>query len=657
MLGCDAQTPGAYERSDTIIIASIHAEKRLVKLTSVMRDILVDIPGHGKGKINAAVVCGGAKLAMQVVAEAFGVNIRYYAMINMEGLVSVFDALGGIDIRVDDKELDFINENTPDVQRIILDNKVIEPLKNSGQVHLCGAQTLAYMRNRRHGHEYARTARQRKVLGIAMKKAKSDMRFPKLLRLALCVRKQVWYNIPAYKLLQMFMLIRKTNMEQIASLRLPAEGTYEEINAGTWHIIADFEKNRQVFKDFLEGDFREQSAQPVNVIADSPVQDACKINPDYKKWKQTDAAFNEEQAWPASLFPDATYRYFSECGCVVTALSIMLRHFNIEQQADPTKFNPWILNERLIHCGAFDAAADLVLPDIDMLYDLEYAGAIVYSRESIIRIFQSGEPFLITVPGTNAPKHFIAPDALTEDDVAVIDSASEKRFLSEYDKVLELRLFRRCARNKTQPIIALTFDDGPGFRGETDIILNTLEKYHAKATFFTVGNRLLIEPDSLKRKLEMGCEIGSHTWDHDRYGEDVTKEDILKCNEIIEKVTGRPPTCFRSPGGATNPFIRQVCKEEGLPIFFWSVDTVDWKYKDAVSLYEHVIHCARDGDIILMHEIYESTATGLESVLKALSERGFRFVTCSELVLEKTGKPPEPGVQYGRNAIICNDTN
>ena len=657
MLGCDAQVPGKYERSDSIIIASFHFEKRLIKLTSVMRDIRVDIPGHGEEKINAAVVYGGAKLAMQVIGNAFGIAIRHYAMINMEGLVKVFDSMGGIDICVDDKELDFINENTPDVQRIIQNESVIEPLNNSGQVHLCGAQALAYMRDRRHGYDHARTARQRKVLGAAMRKVKSDFRLPQLLRSALCVRKQVRYNIPVFDLLQLFALIRKANMNEIASMRLPAEGTYEVVSASTWSIHADFEKNGQIFKEFLESGSGEQAPQQNKPPADSTMHDTTfKINPDYKQWKQTDAAFNQKEAWPASLFPDASYRYFSECGCVVCALAAMLRHYGIEKQSDVSRFNPWILNEKLIRCGAFSVAADLMLADIDLLYELEYAGAVVYSREKLVEIYQSGEPFLITVSGTNAPRHFIAPDYLTEEDLAVIDSASEKRFLSEYEKVLELRLFRRCDTHKAGRVIALTFDDGPGYRDETEIILDALEKYHAKATFFTVGNRLLRRPESLKRKLELGCEIGSHTWSHDHYGDDVTKEDIEKCNEMIKEVTGQYPTCFRAPGGATNPFIRQVCKQAGLPLFYWSVDTEDWKYEDAGRLYEKVVYGVRDGDIVLMHEIFESTAMGLEPILQALSKRGFRFVTCSELVLEKTGKAPEPGVQYWKNGNICNDT-
>ena len=656
LLGCDSQIIGEYERADSIIIASFNYTKSVVKLTSVMRDIWLDIPGCGEGKINSVVVRGGPRLAMQVIGRAFGLSIRYYAMINMEGLVRIFDSLGGIDISVDERELDFINENTIDVQRIIQDESVIEPIKNSGQVHLCGAQIMAHMRNRRHGYDYARTARQREVLGIAIKKIKTNISIKTLKDLALCARRQIKYNISVYKLFELFSVIRKANMEQIETFRIPAKGTYKERNDKIWRIEIDFQRNEQLLKNFLESSSSKPSVQQMNTIGGGASQAELKVNPSYKKWKQTDAVFNEKQAWPVSLFPDAEYRYFSECGSFVTALSIMLRHYNIEKQTDPNKFNPWVLNERFIKCGAFTEAADLVVKNINLLYNLEYFGSVPYSRERLVQEYKSGEPFLITVSGVNAPRHCIVPELLTENDLKIIDSASEKSFLSEYESIFELLLFRRVCLDRKNPMIALTFDDGPGYKNETDLILDALEKYHAKATFFTVGNRLLRRPESLKRKLEMGCEIGSHTWNHEHYGKTVTKEDVLKCNEIIKNVTGQCSTCFRSPGGVTNPYIRQVCKEVGLPLFHWSIDTNDWKWRDATRLYDEIIGRAQDGDIVLMHEIYESTAQGLEAVLKALSERGFQFVTCSELVLAKTGKPPEPGIQYWKSGIIFNDT-
>ena len=206
-----------------------------------------------------------------------------------------------------------------------------------------------------------------------------------------------------------------------------------------------------------------------------------------------------------------------------------------------------------------------------------------------------------------------------------------------------------------RPIIALTFDDGPSDNTASDRILETLEKYSVKATFFAVGEQVEKNPDKLRQKMALCHEIGSHTWSH-HYGENVTKDDILKGNEIIKQVSGKNPVCFRSPGGATNDFIRQVCKETGLPLFYWSIDTNDWRHRDAKKTYDEVVNNSRDGDIVLMHELYESTADAVEKILPALIERGFQFVTCSELVLLKTGQPPLPGVQYLRNGKICNNT-
>ena len=100
------------------------------------------------------------------------------------------------------------------------------------------------------------------------------------------------------------------------------------------------------------------------------------VTENFKKWKQYDADFNESEAWQASLFPDARYRYFSECGCVVTSLAIMLRLYDIETQADVSKFNPWILNKKFIECRAFDSAADLKLDYINCLYNLKYTGSV-----------------------------------------------------------------------------------------------------------------------------------------------------------------------------------------------------------------------------------------------------------------------------------------
>ena len=105
--------------------------------------------------------------------------------------------------------------------------------------------------------------------------------------------------------------------------------------------------------------------------------------PTYESWFQTASQLNLEEAWPARLYPDAEYRYFRDCGCLMCALAVMLRHCGIEKEEDQSLFNPWILNQRLIDCGAFTSDADLELSFINRLYPIEYLGEFPYSRETL----------------------------------------------------------------------------------------------------------------------------------------------------------------------------------------------------------------------------------------------------------------------------------
>ncbi len=374
----------------------------------------------------------------------------------------------------------------------------------------------------------------------------------------------------------------------------------------------------------------------------------------YREWIQSDPAYNQTPAWPKEIFPEAEYHYFKECGCFVTSLAIMLRRFEIEREADTSKFNPRILNERLIASGAFDSAANLDLSYISKLYPLVYEGMAPYTREVMEDLFASGEPFLLTVPGVHGTRHAIVPDKLFKDDVAVIDCARHKKRLSEFDSICELRIFRR--RNISErPKIALTFDDGPAEDQLSDKLLDLLEKCGVRATFFHVGEQVVKHPDNILRKYRMGCEIGNHTWSH-LYGDEVTKEDILRTSAVISEITGQKPKCFRSPGGYTNEYIREVCKKEGMPLYFWSLDPKDWKDRDAKIVYDRVMSHVKDGDIILLHEIHESTILAVERIIPDLLDRGMQFLTCDELIREETGRPPKPGTQYVSARIIQNET-
>ncbi|WP_391207190.1 polysaccharide deacetylase family protein [Psychrobacillus sp. L4] len=179
-------------------------------------------------------------------------------------------------------------------------------------------------------------------------------------------------------------------------------------------------------------------------------------------------------------------------------------------------------------------------------------------------------------------------------------------------------------------VVALTFDDGPN-PVTTRKILDTLKKYNAKATFFMLGSRVSFYPDVVKEIKEAGHELGNHTWTHS----DLTKASVEKIaseinntSDAIEKATGSKPTVFRPPYGAVNKTVRS---QTSLPVILWDVDTLDWKYKDAKHLLEHVKTHVKDGSIVLMHDIHSSTADGLDAVLAYLQGEGYTFVTVSEL--------------------------
>ena len=113
-----------------------------------------------------------------------------------------------------------------------------------------------------------------------------------------------------------------------------------------------------------------------------------------------------------------------------------------EEENDENRFNPWILNNRLIEAGAFNRAADLRLWSINRIYPLDYLGQIPYSEEIMLNLCRMDYPFLITVTGVKDPRHFLAPYKLTGDDMIVIDPAAGKRCLSEFENICELRMFR-----------------------------------------------------------------------------------------------------------------------------------------------------------------------------------------------------------------------
>ena len=178
--------------------------------------------------------------------------------------------------------------------------------------------------------------------------------------------------------------------------------------------------------------------------------------------------------------------------------------------------------------------------------------------------------------------------------------------------------------------VALTFDDGPDPKVTTQI-LETLKKYDAKATFFMLGSRVEYYPDIAKNVKDAGHELGNHTWNHPdltKAGIEKIRNEINRTNSIIEEVTGKQATAFRPPYGAVNATVRN---QTDLPVVLWDVDTLDWKHRNPNQLLTKVQEMTKDGSIILMHDIHQATADGLDAVLAYLQSEGYEFLTVSEM--------------------------
>ena len=189
--------------------------------------------------------------------------------------------------------------------------------------------------------------------------------------------------------------------------------------------------------------------------------------------------------------------------------------------------------------------------------------------------------------------------------------------------------------NPNGPMIALTFDDGPGPR--TGEIINCLVSNRAAATFFVVGMNASIHTDTLAAMRNNGMEIGNHTYDH-RSLNRLSAEDILgelgAVDDIVRAATGSGTTLLRPPGGNHTEITDAIAAR---PIILWSIDTRDWATRSTQATINSVLGSVRDGDIILMHDIHSTTVDAALYLIPELQRRGYQLVTVSELAEYRGG--------------------
>lgn len=182
-------------------------------------------------------------------------------------------------------------------------------------------------------------------------------------------------------------------------------------------------------------------------------------------------------------------------------------------------------------------------------------------------------------------------------------------------------------------MVALTFDDGPG--PYTDAIVDCLKKNNGRATFFVLGERIDTYEDELVYAFKNGNEIANHSYSHPNLttlSKSKIKSEISKTDEKVKKLTGASTSVLRTPGGATNSTVKDVC---GKPIIFWSIDTLDWKHRNASKTVSTVMNNVKDGDIILMHDIHSPTKDAALQLIPKLRNAGYQLVTVSELARYK----------------------
>mgnify|MGYP004580025589 FL=1 len=196
---------------------------------------------------------------------------------------------------------------------------------------------------------------------------------------------------------------------------------------------------------------------------------------------------------------------------------------------------------------------------------------------------------------------------------------------------------------KQRPMIALTFDDGPG--EYTEELINCLVENNAKATFFMLGQNVEAYPEIAKKLSDAGMELGNHSYSHPdlvTIGAEAAAQQVSNTDAALKAATGFEATVMRPPGGSFNDSVKAAINH---PLIIWSIDTRDWATKSEDQTYQVVMDNAQDGSVVLMHDIHEWSVKAAIRMIPDLIAKGFKLVTVSELA-EAKGETLQNGAAY-----------
>ena len=255
LIGNDSRENGEDGRSDAMILLSISSKTKKIYMTSLLRDMYVEIPGHDNNRLNAAYSYGGAELLMETVEQNFDIPVDRYILVNFEAFANLVDAVGGIELELTSEEIEYVNGYL--VEYNMLTNRPqgtdnMDP-SASGLVHLNGPQALAYSRNRYLGTDFGRTERQRKVLtAVIQKLPKAILTNP--VELFNGLMPNLTTNLTKQECFRLGLMAYKLLTYEIVQTSIPIEGTYQNATIRKMAVLeVDFEANIKYLKENIYG--------------------------------------------------------------------------------------------------------------------------------------------------------------------------------------------------------------------------------------------------------------------------------------------------------------------------------------------------------------------------------------------------------------------
>lgn len=254
--------------------------------------------------------------------------------------------------------------------------------------------------------------------------------------------------------------------------------------------------------------------------------------------------------------------------------------------------------------------------------------------------------------GLLPPRQFPVPTLLLSDqeeiDPELVPQAVSDMLRREEEAELARRMEEIAQQTSSGEgkVIAFTFDDGPS--SHTPALLQELKNYDAKASFFVLGSSVAKRKEILQQIVDEGHEIASHTYHHPqltKLSDEAVLQEIDSCDAIIHEAVGVKPNLFRPPYGAYDNRVLSLLESRGKAVIMWSVDTLDWKYRDKDYVKNYILNHSKDGDIVLLHDVHRSSVDGFIEALPELKARGFQLLTVSEL-LQWKGLEAEAGKVY-----------